>query len=71
MFCPLPYYNIIKLPGFFLTISHLDSHTTTDVKPEMLLDVQTGNIIPHDEFITRHCAFGRITEKTTFSFKDY
>ena len=28
--------------------SHLDSHTTSDVKPDMLSGVQTGNGIPHD-----------------------
>ena len=27
--------------------SQLDSHTTNDVKPEMLSGVQTGNGIPH------------------------
>ena len=31
----------------FLRTSQLDSHTTTDVKPEMLAGVQTGNRIPH------------------------
>ena len=31
----------------FLRTSQLDSHTTTDVKPEMLSGVQTGNGIPH------------------------
>ena len=31
----------------FLMTSQLDSHTTTDVKPEMLSGVQTGNGIPH------------------------
>ena len=30
--------------------SQLDSHTTTDVKPEMLSGVQTGYRIPHDNF---------------------
>ena len=30
--------------------SHLDSHTTTDVKPEMIPGVQTGNGIPHDKY---------------------
>ena len=30
--------------------SHLDSHTTTDVKPDMLPGVQTGNGIPHDRY---------------------
>ena len=31
----------------FLMTSQLDSHTTNDVKPEMLSGVQTGNGIPH------------------------
>ena len=30
--------------------SDLDSHTATDVKPDMLSGVQTGNGIPHDEY---------------------
>ena len=31
----------------FLMTSHLDGHTTNDIKPEMLSGVQTGNGIPH------------------------
>ena len=30
--------------------SYLDSQTTTDVKPEMITGVQTGNGIPHDKY---------------------
>ena len=30
--------------------SHRDSHTITDVKPEMIPGVQTGNGIPHDKY---------------------
>ena len=30
--------------------SHLDSHTTTDVKPEMISGVETGNGIQHNEY---------------------
>ena len=30
--------------------SHLNSHWTTDSKPEMLSDVQTGNGAPHDKY---------------------
>ena len=30
--------------------SHLDSHTTTDVKPEMILGFYTGNGIPYDKY---------------------
>ena len=47
LFCPPP---LKKLPEILLTTSHLDRHTTTDVKPDMLSGVQTGNGIPHDRF---------------------
>ena len=30
--------------------SHLNSHRTTDIKPEMLSGVQTGNGTPHDKY---------------------
>ena len=30
--------------------SHLDSHKTTDIKPEMLSGVQTGNGTPHGKY---------------------
>ena len=30
--------------------SHCDSHTTTDVKPERIPGVLTGNGIPHDKY---------------------
>ena len=33
-----------------LMTSANDSHTPTDVKPEMIPGVKTGNGIPHDEF---------------------
>ena len=33
LFCPPP---LKKLPEIFLMTSHRDSHTTTDVKPEMI-----------------------------------
>ena len=36
-----------KLPEFFFMTSHLDSHKTTDINPEMLSGVQTRNEIPH------------------------
>ena len=38
-----------KLPEIFLMTSHLDSHMTTDVKPDMLSGVQSGNGISHDK----------------------
>ena len=59
-FCPpsLSYYDIT---WFFFKTSHLDSHTTNDVKPGMLSGVQTGNRIPHDEYnlhgIAHACAY--------------
>ena len=36
--------------------SDLDSHTATDVKPDMLSGVQTGNGIPHDGYNIRGIA---------------
>ena len=36
--------------------SHLDSHGTTDIKPEMLSGVQTGNGIQHVEYNIRGIA---------------
>ena len=40
------------LPAHFFMPSHLDSHRTTDIKPEMLSGVQTGNGTPHDKYNT-------------------
>ena len=39
--------------------SHLDSHTTTDDKPDILSDVKTGNGIPHDTYIVCHARTNR------------
>ena len=39
-----------KLPEIFLMTSLLDSHMTTDVKPDMLSGVQTGKGIPHERY---------------------
>ena len=36
--------------------SHLDSHTTTDVQPDMISGVRTGNGIPHDRHNIRGIA---------------
>ena len=36
--------------------SHLNSHGTNDIKPEMLSGVQTGNGIPHDKYNIRGIA---------------
>ena len=46
-----------------LTTSHLDSHGTTDILPEMLLGVQTGNGTPHDEYNIRGIAHARTNRK--------
>ena len=43
--------------------SHLDSQTTTDVKPEMIPGVQTGNGIPHDKYNIRGIAHARTNRK--------
>ena len=45
-----------KLPEIFLMTFHLDSHTTTDVKPDMLSGVLTGNGIPHGRYNIRGIA---------------
>ena len=43
--------------------SHLDSHTTTDVKPDVLSGVQTGNGIPHDRYDIRGIAHAPTNRK--------
>ena len=43
--------------------SHLDSQTTTDVKPDKLSGVQTGNGIPIDRFNIRGIAHVRTNRK--------
>ena len=48
LFCPP--HPLKTLPEVFLMTSHLDSHTTTDVKLDMLLGVQSGNGIRHDRY---------------------
>ena len=57
---PLPNYfaptSLKKLLEIFLMTSHLDCHTTTDVKPDMLSGIQTGNGIPHDRHNIRGIA---------------
>ena len=52
-----------KLPEMFLMTSHLDSHTTTDVKLDMLSGVQPGNGIPHDKYNIRGIAHARTNRK--------
>ena len=43
--------------------SHLNSHRTTDIKPEMLSGVQTGNGTPHDKYNMRGIAHARTNRK--------
>ena len=50
--------------------SHRDTHTTTDVKPEMIPGVYTRNGIPYDKYDVRGIAMCTQTEKMTFSCKD-
>ena len=49
-FDPLP---LKELHEIFLVTSHLDSHTTTDDKPDILSGVKTGYGIPHDTLYRR------------------
>ena len=58
---PTPSFILAPLPLkiyliFCLMTSHLNSHTSTDINPEMLSGVQTGNGIPHDEYNIRGTA---------------
>ena len=43
--------------------SHLDSHTTTDDKPDIISDVKTGNGILHDAYNVRGIAHARTNRK--------
>ena len=43
--------------------SHRDSHTITDVKPEIIPGVQTGNGIPHDKYNIRGITHMRTNRK--------
>ena len=43
--------------------SHLNSHRTTDIQPEMLSGVQTGNGTPHDKYNIRGIAHTRTNRK--------
>ena len=46
--------------------SHLNSHGTIDIKPEMLSGVQTGNGTPHDKYNLHGIAHGRTNRKDIF-----
>ena len=63
----LSYYDITS---FILKTSHLDNHTTNDVKPEILLGVQTGNRIPDDDYYIHGIAHAHAYRKVDFSCKD-
>ena len=43
--------------------SHLDSHTTTEFKPEMIPGFLIGNGIPHDKYNTRGNSHARTKRK--------
>ena len=43
--------------------SHLNSHRTTDITPEMLSGVQTGNGTPHDKYNIHGIANARTNRK--------
>ena len=43
--------------------SHLDSHRTNDIKPEMLSGVKTGNGTPHDKYNIRGISHVRTNGK--------
>ena len=43
--------------------SHLNSHGTTDIKPETLSGVRTGNGTPHDKYNLRGIAHARTNRK--------
>ena len=43
--------------------SHRDSHTTTDVKPEIIPGAYTGNGIPHAKYNIRSIAHVRTNRK--------
>ena len=43
----------LPTPDIFFMTSHLGSHGTNDMKPEMLPGVQTGNGIQHVEYNIR------------------
>ena len=52
------------------TTPHLDSHSTTDPKPEILSAVLTGNRISHDGKMYAALCMCTCAEKTIFFGKD-
>ena len=59
---PPPHLKQYYLKSFLMT-SHLNSHGTTDINPEMLLGVQTRNGTPHDKYNIRAIAHARTSRK--------
>ena len=53
IYLPHPLKRI--LPEIFLMTSHLNSHRTTDIKPEMLSGVKTGNGTPPHRLERSRC----------------
>ena len=51
--------------------SHLDSHKTTDIKPEMLSGVQTGNGTPHGKYNIRGIAHARTKRKDDIFMQNF
>ena len=49
--------------------SHLNSHGTNDIKPEMLSGVQTGNGTPHDKYNIRGIARAHKQKRRHFNAK--
>ena len=49
--------------------SHFDSHNTTDIKPEMLSGVQTGNGTPYGKYNIRCIAHARTHRKDDIFMK--
>ena len=50
--------------------NYRDSHITTDVNPEIIPGLQTGNIISHENIIYAALPMRAQTENTKFSCKD-
>ena len=68
-FLPLPPPNLKKYYLTFFMTSHLDSHGTTDIKPEMLSGVQTRNGTPHDKYNIHCIAHARTNRKDFYAKK--
>ena len=56
--------------NFFLMTSHHDSHTKTDVKPELIPGIQTRNGISHDKYDVRGIAHACTNRKDNIFMQD-